>query len=272
MVSATLSGKVEALGNRLMEEYVKVGFDVDQGEGFTLKDSIPGHIKQRYVEVPTQYRLLYLLAFLFANQESKVIVFASNCEIVNFIYDLLSTLDWQSVSDKPALQNANKLHGEMDHGERKKHFAQFDKAEAGVLVCTDVASRGLDFKHVQWVIQYDLTSLPKDYANRVGRTARISEAGQSLCFVMPQEIGYIKHMQKDHQLEIQETKRWAFLQNFQQTASRGFRHLTNIDSEDEKWEALHALRQIVRDAMKSEALTKQAEVAKRSSIRAYAGH
>lgn len=46
----------------------------------------------------------------------------------------------------------------MDHGERKKNFFGFDKADQAVLVCTDVASRGLDFKSVQWIVQYDLSS------------------------------------------------------------------------------------------------------------------
>jgi superfamily II DNA/RNA helicase len=48
-----------------------------------------------------------------------------------------------------------------------------------------VASRGLDFKKVEWVVQYDLSSSVKDYVNRVGRTARIATSGSSLLFVMP---------------------------------------------------------------------------------------
>ena len=50
------------------------------------------------------------------------------------------------------------LHGELEHEQRKKNYFQFDKSEASVLICTDVASRGLDFKNVAWIIQYDLSS------------------------------------------------------------------------------------------------------------------
>jgi superfamily II DNA/RNA helicase len=47
----------------------------------------------------------------------------------------------------------------MDQHERKQNYFGFDKAkEGGVLVCTDVASRGLDFKGVEWIVQYDLSS------------------------------------------------------------------------------------------------------------------
>jgi len=71
-----------------------------------------------------------------------------------------------------------KLHGDMDHSDRKINFFGFDKApEASLLICTDVASRGLDFKRVDWVVQWDLSSQIKEYVNRVGRTARIASAG-----------------------------------------------------------------------------------------------
>ena len=96
----------------------------------------------------------------------------------------------------------------MDHNERKKNFFGFDKADHSILICTDVASRGLDFKHVEWIIQYDLSSQIKDYVNRVGRTARIASAGSSLCFVMPSELGYIDHMKKKHGIDIYKKDRF----------------------------------------------------------------
>jgi ATP-dependent RNA helicase DDX31/DBP7 len=67
-----------------------------------------------------------------------------------------------------------KHHGDMDHSDRKTNYAGFDKAENCVLICTDVASRGLDFKGVSWILQYDLSSEIKEYINRVGRTARMA--------------------------------------------------------------------------------------------------
>lgn len=94
-----------------------------------------------------------------------------------------------------------KLHGDMDHADRKTNFFGFDKAESSVLICTDVASRGLDFKKVDWVVQWDLSSQVKEYVNRVGRTARIASAGQSLCFVMtPTELEYVPFMGKQYRI------------------------------------------------------------------------
>jgi hypothetical protein len=52
------------------------------------------------MEVPTQFRLLYLLSFLFAHQNSKVIVFVSNCELVNFHYQLITFIDWNRFANR----------------------------------------------------------------------------------------------------------------------------------------------------------------------------
>jgi ATP-dependent RNA helicase DDX31/DBP7 len=46
----------------------------------------------------------------------------------------------------------------MDHAERKITYRGFDKNEKCALICTDVASRGLDFKDVSWVLHFDLSS------------------------------------------------------------------------------------------------------------------
>ena len=103
----------------------------------------------------------------------------------------------------------------MDHSERKQNYFGFDKAEASLLICTDVASRGLDFKHVQWIVQWDLSSQVKEYVNRVGRTARIASTGQSLCFVMPPERGYITHMKQHYKIDIAEKNRFNLMRMFE---------------------------------------------------------
>lgn len=71
-----------------------------------------------------------------------------------------------------------------------------------MLVCTDVASRGLDFKNVEWVVQWDLSSSIKDYVNRVGRTARIAANGQSICFVLPSENQYVTYLKTKYKIDL----------------------------------------------------------------------
>jgi ATP-dependent RNA helicase DDX31/DBP7 len=177
-VSATISPKVASLGAKLMKEYDQVGFgqtEPDEDEDATIMSSIPKQVQQFWMEVPAQYRLLYLLMFLYAHQHLKVIVFASNCETVNFLYRIMTELDWRNCINKRGREETKvidfeakpdpsenkrllfegkvyKLHGDMDHSERKTNFSQFDKNDKSLLVCTDVASRGLDFKGVEWIV------------------------------------------------------------------------------------------------------------------------
>ena len=234
-VSATINQKVERLGLKLMKSFEKVGFDL-QNENLNAQGeemiTIPRQIQQFYVEVPTQYKLLYLLVFLYTHQHEKCIVFVSNCELVNFMVSLLNQLNWNlfglredqqtqsqanPTEDKPmALANGHiyQLHGNMDHNERKKNYFGFDKAKEALLICTDVASRGLDFKHVEWIIQYDLSSQIKEYVNRVGRTARIASQGQSLCLVMPEELAYIAYLQKQYKINVLPKSRFDLVKEF----------------------------------------------------------
>jgi superfamily II DNA/RNA helicase len=66
-VSATLSKKVELLGAKMMKNYKTVGFDLDENVDQDMAISIPSQVQQFYMEVPTQYRLVYLLMFLYSH-------------------------------------------------------------------------------------------------------------------------------------------------------------------------------------------------------------
>lgn len=171
--------------------------------------------------------MLYLLAFLYTRSfESKVIVFVSNCEQVNFLHQLFSVFDWnrcgrrarkegEAAADDEEDTTAHmfegrifKLHGDMDHESRKMCYFGFDKEKHSLLICTDVASRGLDFKGVDWIVNYDLTSKIKEYINRVGRTARIAAGGNALNFLMPQETEYVPFFKKTHNITLLEKSRF----------------------------------------------------------------
>jgi len=254
-------------------------------------------VLQYYCEIPTQYRLLYLLSFLYAHQHEKVIVFVSNCEMANHLVSLCEQLDFNLVGrrkdDIEPLEktqmlfkgNICKLHGDMEHEKRKTNFLKFDKAcEEGVgtlLICTDVASRGLDFKKVNWVLQHDLSSNIKEYVNRIGRTARIATQGNALCFVMPEELEYVKHIEQKYKITLMEKSRYRLFKDFEELFNRNnpsmkykFRKLVNIEDKDEQQESLHAMRETLTNFMLNEAtgLKQSAQTARSSSTRAYAGH
>ncbi|KAK9114728.1 hypothetical protein Syun_021525 [Stephania yunnanensis] len=69
------------------------------------------------------------------------------------------------------------------------------KAEKGILLCTDVAARGLDIPAVDWIVQYDPPDEPKEYIHRVGRTARGEGGkGNALLFLIPEEMQFLRYL------------------------------------------------------------------------------
>jgi superfamily II DNA/RNA helicase len=75
------------------------------------------------------------------------------------------------------------LHGDKSQDERLKALESFKKGEVDLLVCTDVAARGLDIKDVPAVFNFDIPFNAEDYVHRIGRTGRAGAAGLAVSFV-----------------------------------------------------------------------------------------
>lgn len=90
------------------------------------------------------------------------------------------------------------IHGKQKQQKRTTTFFQFCKQETGILLCTDVAARGLDIPAVDWIIQYDPPDDPREYIHRVGRTSRGVNAkqGRALLFLLPEEIAFLRYLQE----------------------------------------------------------------------------
>ncbi|XP_045598838.2 ATP-dependent DNA helicase DDX31 [Procambarus clarkii] len=113
-----------------------------------------------------------------------------------------------------------KLHGNMTQQDRSAVFKSFRQATAGVLMCTDVASRGLDMPKVRWIVQFNAACTAADYVHRVGRTARVNAAGSAIAFLAPAEAPYIQ-MLEQHQIILKEVKMQTVLKNLMLPVERG---------------------------------------------------
>lgn len=122
----------------------------------------------------------------------------SSCKQARFLTEAFSQL-------RPGLPVMG-LWGTMNQKKRIETFTKFDESKAAVLIATDVASRGLDFEHIDWVIQVDCPAQIDDYIHRVGRSARMDDSGNSLLMVSPsQEEAMIGKLEK-HSIPIEELK------------------------------------------------------------------
>jgi superfamily II DNA/RNA helicase len=79
--------------------------------------------------------------------------------------------------------NTTALHGDKSQDERLKALDAFKKGEVDLLVCTDVAARGLDIKDVPAVFNFDIPFNAEDYVHRIGRTGRAGASGLAMSFV-----------------------------------------------------------------------------------------
>ena len=79
------------------------------------------------------------------------------------------------------------LHGDMVQHRRTETLAAFKGGEVSLLVCSDVAGRGLDIEAVSHVINFDVPYNPEDYVHRIGRTGRAGRQGRAITLVTPEE-------------------------------------------------------------------------------------
>ncbi len=80
--------------------------------------------------------------------------------------------------------------------QRREALEGFKSGKYRVLVATDLASRGIDVKDIELVINYDIPESPEDYVHRIGRTGRAGMAGRAISFVMPDQRHKVRGIER----------------------------------------------------------------------------
>ena len=111
-------------------------------------------------------RLLYLLD---SDTYSRVMIFTNTKDMAARLCERL----------KKAGFDADALHGDIPQSKRNAVMSGFRRGKFQILVCTDVAARGIDVDDVEAVVNYDLPSENEYYIHRIGRTARAGKHGVS---------------------------------------------------------------------------------------------
>nr|CAH8831915.1 unnamed protein product [Trichobilharzia regenti] len=176
--------------------------------------ALPAGLKHFVLIVPWKLRLVSLAAFLLLKCKyhkvgGKLIVFMATQDCVDFHYYLFKAVlcdeSEELISNIPVVNlSVHRLHGNMEHKDRESAYQSFATSQAGILITTDVASRGLDLASVAWVVQYHVTGGPVDYVHRVGRTARAGGQGKALIFLEPGETGFMDLLKSRVGMEMKE--------------------------------------------------------------------
>jgi ATP-dependent RNA helicase DDX47/RRP3 len=98
------------------------------------------------------------------------------------------------------------LHGQMSQPKRLGALNKFTSGSRSILICTDVASRGLDIPQVDAVINFDLPGHGKDYIHRVGRTARAGKSGKAIAMVTQYDVEVYQRLEGLLGKKLQEKK------------------------------------------------------------------
>ena len=176
----------------------------------------PSSLSNYYLITHLDEKLSRLVAFLRQHDNEKIIIFFLTCASVEYFGLALQQL---LPSSKHYVEL---LHGKLNPKRREKAMERFrtfgnsswksedddtnnpDQATASsmeskikpvptgaILLCTDVAARGLDVADIHWTVQFDPPVDPAQFIHRVGRSARAGRRGSSLIFLTPKEDAYV---------------------------------------------------------------------------------
>ncbi|CAI0416138.1 unnamed protein product [Linum tenue] len=148
----------------------------------------PSGLHLEYLECEADKKPSELVDLLVKNKSRKTIIYFMTCACVDYwgvVLPQLSVLKGLSLIA---------LHGKMKQNAREKALAKFTSLTSGVLLCTDVAARGLDIPGVDYIVQYDPPQDPNVFVHRVGRTARLGRQGHGIVFLLPKEEAYVEFL------------------------------------------------------------------------------
>jgi len=167
LFSATFSGEIRRLAGSYLSNPVTV--EVAQA------NATAATVKQRFISVPEDDKRRALVQLMREQADVAGQAFV-------FVNSKLGCARLARALERDGLQ-ATALHGDKSQDERLKALQAFKAGEVQLLVCTDVAARGLDIKDVPAVFNFDLPFNAEDYVHRIGRTGRAGAEGLAISFV-----------------------------------------------------------------------------------------
>jgi superfamily II DNA/RNA helicase len=170
--SATMPPEIRKLADRFLSnpKTVTVSRPASTGENVTQRLAVLAHNNDWLKREALRYLLKkddVKNAFIFCNRKRDV-----------------ATLHKSLVSHG---FNAGALHGDMEQSSRTETLDKFRRNEIALLVCSDVAARGLDIDAVSHVFNFDVPFNAEDYVHRIGRTARAGLLGTAYTLVTPDD-------------------------------------------------------------------------------------
>jgi len=184
LFSATISREIDSIANRHMKNpvYIEVDNQVDASQ-----------LYQKYYDIESTMKFSLLVHLLRLEKKGVVMVFCNTRGNVDKLTRLLNQKRIHALA----------IHGGLSQNRRSETLHAFHSRETLILVCTDVAARGLDIKDVSHVYNFDIPSTSNEYIHRIGRTARAGKNGIAVSFVSEGDHSEFRQICKEKQLNIE---------------------------------------------------------------------
>ncbi|MEN9642740.1 MAG: DEAD-box ATP-dependent helicase CshA, partial [Planctomycetota bacterium] len=183
-VSATISPEIEKLARSYMKSPEKIVT--------TEKSLTVAAVDQSWLTVEPWDKRKLLYHLLKHEEPALTIVFCRMKKTVDQVAEYLT---------KHGI-DAHAMHGDMYQTKRDKVMDQLRGGSLGVLVASDLASRGLDVDDISHVINYDVPEDPEIYIHRIGRTARAGRHGVAWTFIQPDQGDLLSGIEMLANIEI----------------------------------------------------------------------
>ena len=176
--SATMAPEIR----RLCDTFLHNPREVEVARQSTTTDTIT----QRLVEVAYRAKRKALTHILGRPGGDQCLIF---CNRKRDIDDLVEALASKGYPTAP-------LHGDMTQPRRLEKLNAFKDKQVQVLVCSDVAARGLDISDLPIVINFDVPHQAEDYVHRIGRTGRAGKQGRAFTLASPSEAEHVEAIER----------------------------------------------------------------------------
>ncbi|MFE5768152.1 DEAD/DEAH box helicase [Streptomyces sp. NPDC056485] len=168
LFSATMPGAVIGLARRYMTQPTHIRATSPEGEGVTV-----ANIKQHVFRAHNMDKPELVSRILQAEGRGLAMIF---CRTKRTAADIAEQLEKRGFA-------SGAVHGDLGQGAREQALRAFRNGKVDVLVCTDVAARGIDVEGVTHVINYQTPEDEKTFLHRVGRTGRAGNKGTAVTLV-----------------------------------------------------------------------------------------
>ncbi len=183
LFSATISQEVSRIAQHDMNKPLEISVDnqVD-----------PKKLTQVYYDVPDNQKFSLLVHLLKSEQVAMAMVFCNTQRNTDFVAKNLKINGIDAVA----------IHGGFSQAKRTRTMELFHKQKFYVLVCTDVAARGIDIQGISHVYNYDLPKESKQYIHRIGRTARAGKDGKAISILSSRDYDNFTRVLKENEVDI----------------------------------------------------------------------